>query len=84
MNSTALLQPFSLGNGLTLRNRIAMAPMTTWAGNADGTVSDAEEAYYRRRVRGVGLVITGCTHVQKTGSDSPTNSPRMTTASFPA
>ncbi|WP_126967482.1 NADH-dependent flavin oxidoreductase [Xanthomonas arboricola] len=67
MNSTALLQPFSLGNGMTLRNRIAMAPMTTWAGNADGTVSDAEEAYYRRRVRGVGLVITGCTHVQKNG-----------------
>ncbi|PPT38285.1 NADH:flavin oxidoreductase [Xanthomonas arboricola] len=67
MNSTALLQPFSLGNGLTLRNRIAMAPMTTWAGNADGTVSAAEEAYYRRRVRGVGLVITGCTHVQKNG-----------------
>lgn len=67
MNSTALLQPLSLGSGLTLRNRIAMAPMTTWAGNADGTVSDAEEAYYRRRVRGVGLVITGCTHVQKNG-----------------
>lgn len=67
MNSTALLQPFSLGNGVVLRNRIAMAPMTTWAGNADGTVSDAEEAYYRRRVRGVGLVITGCTHVQENG-----------------
>lgn len=41
--------------------------MTTWASNDDGTVSDEEEAYYRRRVQGVGLVITGCTHVQANG-----------------
>lgn len=44
-----------------------MAPMTTWAGNDDGTVSDEEVAYYRLRVEDVGLVITGCTHVQKNG-----------------
>jgi 2,4-dienoyl-CoA reductase-like NADH-dependent reductase (Old Yellow Enzyme family) len=67
MERTTLLQPFSLANGLMLRNRIVMAPMTTWAGNDDGTVSDEEEAYYRLRVKDVGLVITGCTHVQKNG-----------------
>lgn len=49
------------------RNRIVMAPMTTWAGNDDGTVSHEEEAYYRRRVQDIGLVITGCTHVQQNG-----------------
>jgi 2,4-dienoyl-CoA reductase-like NADH-dependent reductase (Old Yellow Enzyme family) len=53
--------------GLVVRNRIVMAPMTTWAGNDDGTVSDEEEAYYRRRAQDVGLVITGCTHVQENG-----------------
>jgi 2,4-dienoyl-CoA reductase-like NADH-dependent reductase (Old Yellow Enzyme family) len=53
--------------GLVLRNRIAMAPMTTWASNDDGTVSDEEEVYYRRRAKDVGLVITGCTHVQENG-----------------
>jgi 2,4-dienoyl-CoA reductase-like NADH-dependent reductase (Old Yellow Enzyme family) len=53
--------------GLPLRNRIVMAPMTTWASNDDGTVSDAEDAYYRLRVKGIGLVITGCTHVQANG-----------------
>lgn len=41
--------------------------MTTWASNDDGTVSDDEEAYYKRRVKDVGLVITGCTHVQANG-----------------
>ena len=67
MERTALLEPFSLGYGVMLRNRIVMAPMTTWAGNDDGTVSAEEEAYYRLRVKDVGLVITGCTHVQENG-----------------
>lgn len=60
-------EPFVFDNGIELRNRVAMAPMTTWAGNADGTVSDEEVAYYQRRVNGVGLVITGCTHVLENG-----------------
>lgn len=53
--------------GLVLKNRVVMAPMTTWASNDDGTVSDEEDAYYRRRAQDVGLVITGCTHVQANG-----------------
>jgi 2,4-dienoyl-CoA reductase-like NADH-dependent reductase (Old Yellow Enzyme family) len=66
-NHDTLFAPITFANGLTLRNRIAMAPMTTWSGNSDGTVSDAEIDYYRRRVNGAGLVITGCTHVQANG-----------------
>ncbi|MBY3395642.1 NADH-dependent flavin oxidoreductase [Rhizobium laguerreae] len=62
-----LFAPFSFPNGLTLRNHVVMAPMTTWSGNDDGTVSDAEINYYRRRVQGVGLVLTGCTHVTANG-----------------
>ena len=53
--------------GMLLRNRVVMAPMTTWASNDNGTVSDEEDAYYRRRAQDVGLVITGCTHVQANG-----------------
>ncbi|TCD25304.1 NADH-dependent flavin oxidoreductase [Lelliottia amnigena] len=67
MKHNPLLEGFSLGKGVTLRNRIVMAPMTTWSGNDDGTVSHEEEAYYRRRVQDIGLVITGCTHVQENG-----------------
>lgn len=64
---TTLFQPFTLHSGLTLRNRVVMAPMTTWSANPDGTVSDAEVDYYRRRAQGVGMVITGCTHVTENG-----------------
>lgn len=67
MKQTPLLEKYPLGKGVTLRNRIVMAPMTTWSGNDDGTVSYEEEAYYRRRVQDIGLVITGCTHVQENG-----------------
>ncbi|XAH25434.1 NADH-dependent flavin oxidoreductase [Xylophilus sp. GW821-FHT01B05] len=65
--SKKLFEPLAFAKGIVLRNRVAMAPMTTWAGNADGTVSDEELAYYRRRVNGVGLVITGCSHVLANG-----------------
>ena len=68
MKHRKLFEQITLAPNLLLRNRIAMAPMTTWASNDDGTVSDDEEAYYRRRAaQDVGLVITGCTHVQENG-----------------
>lgn len=67
MSYDALFSPLPLTSTVTLRNRIVMAPMTTWAGNPDGTVADEELAYYRRRVNGVGMVLTGCTHVQANG-----------------
>lgn len=65
--TSRLVQPFAFKNGLTLRNRAVMAPMTTWSANPDGTISDQEVAYYRARVNGVGMVITGCTHVTADG-----------------
>lgn len=62
-----LLETYSLNKKVALKNRIAMAPMTTWSSNDDYTVSDQEVAYYQARNQGVGLVITGSTHVQENG-----------------
>lgn len=62
-----LFQSFQLTPDLNLRNRIVMAPMTTWSANEDGTISAQELEYMRERVNDVGLVITGCTHVQENG-----------------
>ncbi|EOV1171415.1 NADH-dependent flavin oxidoreductase [Vibrio fluvialis] len=62
-----LFQPFTFNNGVTLRNRVVMAPMTTWSSNADQTISDEELRYYRARAQGVGLLLTGCSHVQPSG-----------------
>lgn len=43
-----MFESFTLNNGVTLRNRIVMASMTTWSSNDDYTVSDAEENYYKK------------------------------------
>jgi len=69
MNSkySNLFESFTFKNGITIKNRVVMAPMTTWSSNDDYTVTDEEVNYYKKRVNGVGLVITGCTHVQPNG-----------------
>lgn len=66
-DANILFQPFTFADGIKLKNRVVMAPMTTWSANDDGTVSDEELTYYRRRVNGVGMVLTGCTHVTPDG-----------------
>lgn len=62
-----LFETFALRSGIELKNRVVMAPMTNFSSNPDGTVSDAEVAYYVRRSAGVGMVITACTYVTPNG-----------------
>ncbi|PZD95741.1 NADH-dependent flavin oxidoreductase [Paenibacillus sambharensis] len=61
-----LFEGFTL-NGVELKNRIVMAPMTNFSSNPDGTVSDAEIEYYERRSGGPGMVITACTFATPNG-----------------
>lgn len=63
----SLFSPFMLIEKIKLRNRIVMAPMTTWSANPDGTISEQELEFYKRRSQNVGLVITGCTYVTPSG-----------------
>lgn len=62
-----LFESLTLNNGETLPNRIVMSPMTTWASNDDYTVSEAELKYYAARVKGMGMVITGCVNISENG-----------------
>lgn len=59
-----LFSPVTLG-AVTLRNRIAMAPLTRQMAHADGTPTDEMAAYYARRARGgLGLIISEGTYEQ--------------------
>ncbi len=59
-----LFSPLKLGP-ITLRNRIAMAPLTRQMAEADGTPTDEMAAYYARRARGgLALIITEGTYEQ--------------------
>jgi 2,4-dienoyl-CoA reductase-like NADH-dependent reductase (Old Yellow Enzyme family) len=62
-----LFDLFSFPNGVSLKNRVVMAPMTNFSSNEDGTVTDAEVKYYARRSKGVSMVVTACTYVTRDG-----------------
>jgi|GEM_PF-2946689 len=58
-----LFEPLELPrSGLRLANRLVMAPMPTFGAAADGSVGQAELAYYRRRAAGgvAAIVTAGC------------------------
>ncbi|WP_053363196.1 NADH-dependent flavin oxidoreductase [Bacillus sp. FJAT-27251] len=62
-----LFSSYTLPNGVELKNRLVMAPMTNFSSNPDGSVTDAEVKYYARRSGGVSMVVTACTYVSANG-----------------
>lgn len=62
-----LFETYALNDKLKLRNRLVMAPMTTWSGESDGQLSQEELDYYKARSKGVGLVITATTYTVEHG-----------------
>ena len=70
-NLDQLLAPFKI-KSMEIRNRLVMPPMGTRLGNDDGSVSEANLAYMKRRAQsGAGLIITEITEVHPLGSASP-------------
>jgi 2,4-dienoyl-CoA reductase-like NADH-dependent reductase (Old Yellow Enzyme family)/thioredoxin reductase len=67
----SLFAPIKI-KSLDLVNRAVMPPMGTNLGNSDGTVSEANLAYIKRRARGgAGLIITEISSVHPSGSAIP-------------
>ncbi|MDF1552765.1 MAG: NADH:flavin oxidoreductase [Deferrisomatales bacterium] len=54
-------------NGLRLRNRLVLPPVTTNFGTADGQVTDDILGFYERRARDVGMVVVEATAVRGDG-----------------
>ncbi len=66
-----LLKPIKI-KSMELKNRVVMPPMGTALGNPDGTVSDANVAYIKRRAQGgAGFIITEITAVHPVGQIGP-------------
>ncbi|MBT2569625.1 NADH-dependent flavin oxidoreductase [Planococcus sp. ISL-110] len=63
-----IFEPFTFKSGLTVKNRILMAPMTTSSSDSNGDVTEEELVYYKRRAQsGLGAVVTACAHVEPLG-----------------
>lgn len=65
--SHTFLEPFTFKNGLKLKNRVIMAPMTTSSGTPAGDVSEEELIYYLVRSGGSSAVITACAYISSEG-----------------
>ena len=61
------LETFTFKNGVTLKNKVVMAPMTTMSSFYNGMVSKDELAYYAKRAGGPGMVITAVANVTPNG-----------------
>lgn len=67
MSAYSFLNPFQFENGVTLKNRIVMSPMTTMTSFYNGMISSDEINYYKARAAGPGMVITAVANVDELG-----------------
>lgn len=67
LDTSKVFSPFTLNNGVTIPNRLAVAPMTHYASNPDGTLSDEEQAFLTGRSQDFGLFITAASLVHPSG-----------------
>ena len=66
-NVQHLFQDFTFKNGVHVRNRLTMAPMTTFSADSNDYVSQEELDYYKERANGIGTIITACAYISKNG-----------------
>lgn len=67
----SLFEPLVLPNGVELRNRFVLAPLTHISSNDDGTISDVEIPYIEKRSKDVGLAINAASNVNDVGKAFP-------------
>ncbi|ROV56012.1 NADH-dependent flavin oxidoreductase [Neisseria chenwenguii] len=62
-----LFQSYTLNNGIVIKNRLVVAPMTHSASNPDGTISGQERHFIANRAQNMGMFITAATLVCANG-----------------
>ncbi|GAF66638.1 NADH-dependent flavin oxidoreductase [Bacillus sp. TS-2] len=62
-----LFETFTFPNGVDIKNRLVLAPMTHYSSNEDGTISEEELAYIKVRTKDFGTIITACANVTENG-----------------
>ena len=71
MTKKNAFEPLTLPNGIELKNRIMMAPMTTCSGFYEGSVTSDLIEYYQARSGEIGTIIVECGFVDKKGLAFP-------------
>ena len=66
-----LFKSLTLPNGVEVRNRFVLAPLTHTSSNDDGTISDIELPYIEKRSKDVGIAINAASNVNDVGKAFP-------------
>ncbi|MCA1025578.1 NADH-dependent flavin oxidoreductase [Cytobacillus kochii] len=66
-----LFESYTFPNGVTVKNRLALAPMTHYSSNDDGSISEEELVFIKARAKDLGTVITACANVTPNGKAFP-------------
>lgn len=67
MSEYQFLKPYTFKNGVTIKNRVVIPPMTECMSFADGSVTSDEINYFSLHTGGAGMFITGCANVNEEG-----------------
>ena len=67
MNSDKIFEKYVLNNGVEIRNRLVVAPMTLFVANEDGTFSDGDFKFMSHRGENIGVFIVEATLVADGG-----------------
>ena len=70
-DNSKLFEKFKLNNGVEVPSRFGVPPMTLFCQNPDGSVNDAERAFFKDRGENVGLYILGAVAVTQEGIAFP-------------
>ena len=66
-SSSKFFKKYTLNNKVEVPSLLAVAPVTLFGSNPDGTIGDEERNFYKQRATGIGLYIVGATCVSLEG-----------------
>jgi 2,4-dienoyl-CoA reductase-like NADH-dependent reductase (Old Yellow Enzyme family) len=62
-----LFEPYTLNNGVEIKNRLTVAPLTIYDSGTDGEMTEAGRKFWQNRFEGFGLYIMPFTNVHPSG-----------------
>ena len=70
MNKSKLFEKYLLNNNVSVSNRLAIAPISLFSSNLDGSLTEEERKYFKNRATGIGIYILGSTAISPEGITS--------------
>ena len=84
VDNSKLFEKYTLNNKVEVPGLLAVAPLTLFGSNPDGSVSDEEREYLKLRATNIGLYILGATAVSQEGIAFATQPRALSDKDIPA